>query len=72
MSYDNNILHIPMYVHKYTVIYSYEKIDTPVSVSEDNIFICFVALFILCMSDMKYISFQNLDSFYAKPIARFS
>ena len=71
MPYDNNILQIPMYGHMYTEIYSYKKIDSPDNVSEDNIFICFVALFILCMSDMKYIPFQNLDLFYAKPITRF-
>ena len=60
-----------MYVHIYTAIYSYKKIDSPDNVSEDIIFICFLALFILCLSDMKYISFQNLDLFYTKPIARF-
>ena len=64
-----------MYGHMYTAIHSYKKMDWPDNecsvVSEDNIFICFVALFILCMSDMKYIPFQNLDLFYAKPITRF-
>ena len=59
-----------MYVHIYTAIYSYKKIDPPHNVSEDIIFICFLALFIRCLSDLTYISFQNLDLFYAKPIAR--
>ena len=61
-----------MYANIYAAIYSDKKINTPVSDSEDNILICLLALFILCMSHMKYISFQNLNLFYAKSIARFS
>ena len=57
-----------MYANIYAAIYSDKKINTPVS----DILICLSALFILCMSHMKYISFQNLNLFYAKSIARFS
>ena len=57
-----------MYANIYAAIYSDKKINTPVS----DILICLLALFILCMSHMKYISFQNLNLFYAKSIARFS